>query len=185
MPTRLGTGPDFGGVALAAAEKSGAARIAVTVRVHGLPAAWRTPDAGIAIAPVDGSDSPQWLPLAAASADDDALALACTLARAGDVTIALASNAECAAHGYLVRKTVAVRAAGPVEFDGSASQVHFRLPAGSQHSCPVRIVRGDDPAWLPMHVAPSGLLVARETATAVWLGHGSYELCDPLRPDQG
>lgn len=182
-PARLPSSPDYGTVALAACEQPPAARIPITVSVRNVPAEWRTPTSGIAITLQDGSSGLVWLPLAAATNEDGVLVLPHVLPQAGEIVVALASAPQFATHSYLARSTVVVPATTTVELDGSAAAVTFRLPAGAKHSCPLRVRRTDDASWLPMDGAAAGLEVGAGAPARLWLGNGSYELGDPLRPE--
>jgi hypothetical protein len=182
-PARLPSSPDFGSVALAAYERVPAARIPINVSVRNVPAEWRTPSSGVAIALQDGSSGVTWLPLATAANEDGALVLLHVLPHAGEIVVALATAPQFATHSYLARRVVVVQATTTVDVDGSAAAVTFRLPAGAKHSCPLRVGRTDDASWLPMDGAAAGLELDAGAPTRLWLGNGSYELGDPLRPD--
>lgn len=184
LPTRLPTNPDFGRVALAANDRRPGISVPVTVRVHGVPAGWNTASAGVALFPSDGSRGLVWLPLATAAQQAGSLVLQYELARGGEVVATLAAARAYALHSYLARCITQVEDATTIDIDATAQHTGFKLSAGGKHLGPFRITRTDDPHWLPMDVATTGLTLASDAPIWLWLGRGSYELCDPLQPDR-
>jgi hypothetical protein len=149
-----------------------------------MPEQWRTDAAGLGVMPASGGGNLVWLPFGAASAREP-LELPFTLPEAGDVIVTVAATRAFATHGYLTRQTVTVPTGGGlVPIDVDAAEVALHLPAATPHGVLLQLVRIDDPHWLPLAFAPSGLLLAPGAPRRLWLGAGGYELRDPLDPER-
>lgn len=183
-PERLPANPDFDRVALAASDRRARETVRMTLHLRGVPPAWRTETAGVAIFPADATSGLSWLPLATASEQAGTLVLQHTLPRGGEVVATLATARAFALHSYLARSVALVADGGTIELDATAAPVSFRLPHGAQRIGPLRIARVDDPSWVAMDVAATGLDLAAGTPRELWLGRGTYELCDPLQPER-
>ena len=187
LPERLPGGGDFAARphATNAASERHRLPVAVTLAVRGVPAGWRTATAGLAVHGADGGGDHAWLPFGDAVEIDGALRLAHTLPAGGAATVSVAAAPEFAAHGYLARQRLAVPPdGGTLDVDANASRVALHLPAATRHAVLLRLVRSDDPHWLPLAFAPSGLQLSPGGALVLWLGAGGYELRDPLEPDR-
>jgi hypothetical protein len=187
-PQPLAPGPEFARGARAANAAIRGARapaIALTLRIRNLPAGWLGPDAGVAVAAANGNPNLTWTPLAAPSSPGGDVLLEHTVPVAGDHVITVAARREFAVHGYLARTLAAVPPGGTtVDVDASAARIAFELPPQAGAATIVRLVRTDDPHWLPGAGAPSGVRLQPRTTTWLWLGAGRYDLCDPLQPER-
>ncbi|MBX3462069.1 MAG: hypothetical protein KF830_02785 [Planctomycetes bacterium] len=161
-----------------------------TVRLHGFALEALGPAAGIATYDAHTGADFAWTPLSAGMPlDDDAWSLpSATLVR-GDLVVALASAPGLARHGYVARTIVAGDrgAAGQalvVDLRGGITTVRFELPASAQRAGPLRLVRCDDPQWLPTFHAATGIELQAGQPTALALGAGDYELIDPIAPER-
>jgi len=64
------------------------------------------------------------------------------------------------------------------------SPTRFELPSGRGRAGPLRLVRVDDPQWLPMEHGTTGVLLADTESVTLLLGAGTYELQDPIARDK-
>ncbi len=186
LPQPLAPGPEFARpprAADAAGTRTVAPQpLAVTFRVHGVPAAWRTERAGLGVFPADGSSGVVWLPLADPAGADGVVGVDHTVPRAGEYVVGVAAERGMAVHGYLTRARTRIAASGSVEIDVTAARVALELPPNVASTQLLRLVRSDDPHWL-LADATSGLTIAPKTRRWLWLGAGGYDLCDPLQPE--
>lgn len=183
MPTRLSSDPNFGRLALAASNQRPTAPIAITLRLRGVDPEWRTEECGVAIGSRDGGSGLAWIPLSSATAEQGVYTLHHRLSRSDEILVAVAASRACALHGYLARSAFTVTEPTTLDLDASASRVTFRRPGSKRHLGPLRIVRSSDAHWVPMAGAAAGLVLAQD-GSQLWLGHGSYELCDPIHNDR-
>lgn len=171
----------------ATGRKHGVAPFSITVVVRGVPAALRTTTGGVWLARADGQGNRTWLPwhdpsATPATADQDIVWTA-TLDHVGDHVVAAATAHEFGQHGYLARRTATCTGPATIDLDASTSEVVFRLPPLARQVGPLRVARVDDPQWLPAAALPTGLSLAPGSPVRCRLGHGAYELHDPLRPE--
>lgn len=179
-PTRLAGDPNFGRLALAANDLRHTTPIPITVRLRGVDPGWRTESCGVAISSRDGGSGLVWLPLTAATLDQGTYTLQHRLTKGDEILVAVAASRACALHGYLTRSAFTVSEPATLDIDASATRVAFRGPGTSRHLGPLRIVRSSDAHWVPMAGAAAGLVLSSAN-DELWLGQGSYELCDPIR----
>lgn len=130
----------------------------------------------------DGSDY-RWTPLQNCERTDDRFRLSVPVIAAGDRIVALAQRESHALHAPLARTTIQaelVGAATPPRLSVILAEVELQLPENVASAGPLQLRRGDDPSWLPMGEASSGVFLRRGTVTKVLLGAGRYELGAPL-----
>ncbi|MBL9076870.1 MAG: hypothetical protein JNL08_05170 [Planctomycetes bacterium] len=140
-------------------------------------------EAGIATYDASTSADFTWTPLAGAAVVDGSVAVTVRTHARGALLVALAAAPAWARHGYLVRTRIDVPADATtyaVELPVATAAVQLTLPAGATHAGPLRLVRCDDPQWLPTLHAATGLVLERDRPTTLVLGAGSYELVDPI-----
>jgi hypothetical protein len=183
-PARLPTSPAFARPADASATTAGAATTPVEIRVRNLPEALRTGSSGVATFVASTGAGFTWMPLAeATSAADGDLVVHARVHTGEQCIVTLATARAFAQHGYLARTQLGggAEATGEVALDVAVSTIRFELPANARRAGPFRLVRVDDPQWLPMHHGSTGISLA-QGAVSVLLGAGQYELCDPIAP---
>lgn len=108
----------------------------------------------------------------------------------GDLDITIAPSAELARHSYLVRRHLAAAERrqdqrGAVTLSALPTEVAFVLPVsppGETCRGPWRLVRLDDPNWIPQQLDSTGVFLNSERTTTLLLGPGRYQLQDPLEP---
>lgn len=182
-PERLTTSPDFARTAVEASQLSGERRpgiLAVELQVSG--ASLLGAEAGCAsFLALDGSEF-QWTPLDRCERTATGFVVRVPVFAAGDRVVVLAQREPFAQHAHLARMTVPASQVGatPVRFPVALAEVELQLPANAPSAGPLQLRRSDDPRWLPMHHASSGLFLRRGTVTRVLLGAGRYELGAPL-----
>ncbi|MFO1077650.1 MAG: hypothetical protein U1E73_07975 [Planctomycetota bacterium] len=153
------------------------AGIAVEIRLQAPPSA--LPNGGVALTSANGTDS-TWIPFASLPADDGGtVRFAWAGERAGGTVAIAASEAE-ARHAYLAR--FRHDSGSTMQIDFAAHTVALQSPATRGFVGPLRLVRTDDPGWLPLGLAAAGLFV--DTETRLLLGAGDYELVDPIDDTQ-
>lgn len=155
----------------------------LTVTAHGLPATLDLAVAGVAVFLADSGGEFTWTPFTHASGNRAAgLTVRPTVRGTGPFVITVAAERAFARHGYLARGSCDLTAdsAPAAVLDASAAVVEFHLAPGQRRAGPFRLVRSDDPSWAAMPAGTTGLTVAG-TEPARWLlGHGRYELLDPI-----
>lgn len=182
-PERLTTSPDFARTAVEASQPSGERRpgiLAVELQVTG--AALLGAEAGCAsFLAHDGSEF-QWTPLNRCERTASGFVVRLPALAVGDRVVVLAQREPFAQHAHLARTTVPASQVGasPFRFPVTLAEVELQLPANAPSAGPLQLRRSDDPNWLPMHDASSGLFLRRGTTTKVLLGAGRYELGAPL-----
>lgn len=183
-PERLPTNPEFARTAVEASQASGERRpgfLAVELQVSG--AALLGAEAGCAsFLAHDGSEF-RWTPLDRCERTADGFVLRVPVYATGDRVVVLAPSERLAQHSHLARTTIPaseVAAATPHRFAVALAMVELQLPANAASAGPLQLRRRDDPRWLPMLDASSGLFLRRGTTTRVLLGAGRYELSAPL-----
>lgn len=187
-PERLPTAPEFA----RRAEPASAARErppspAIAIRVRALAKEQRTPTMGIATFDATTGAGFVWMPLAEATDAGDDLLVHTTPVGSGEHCATLATAREFARHGYLARSRFVLpsgaTATADVVLDASMGVARFELPRGSVRAGPLRLVRADDPHWLPMQHGATGVSLTAAEPTTLLLGAGVYELQDPIAPE--
>jgi hypothetical protein len=187
-PQRLARDPQFDTQQFAVGRDSApivGRKIAITLR--DLPATLATTTAGVATFQADTGADFVWTPLSTATASaNGALLLESRAFAAGDLVVTLASARSFARHGYLARTRLALPPATDaevaVELRLRLGRVRLRLPDTDLTPVPLRLVRTDDPEWLPMEFQGGSVQVPRGGELQLLLGAGSYEVRDPLAP---
>ena len=184
QPERLPGGPELSRTAIEASQATGARPpgfLAVQLQVNG--ASLLGAEAGCAsFLARDGSDY-RWTPLDRCERTTEGFLLRVPVVAAGDRVVVLAMTEGLAQHAHLAHMTIPahqVGAATPPRFQVALAEVELRLPADAASAGPLQLRRSDDPSWLPMLRASSGLFLRRGTITKVLLGAGRYELGAPL-----
>jgi hypothetical protein len=183
-PERLPASPEFARTAVEASQASGERRpefLAVELVVTG--ASLLGSEAGLASFLLhDGSDF-RWTPLDRCERTADGFLLRVPVIAAGDRVVVLAQTERFAQHAHLARTTIPAQQIGtatPARLQVALAEVELQLPANVASAGPLQLRRSDDPRWLPMHDASSGVFLRRGTITKVLLGAGRYELGAPL-----
>lgn len=159
---------------------------AIPIRVQGVPDELRADrGAGIATFQAETGADFTWSPLSAATAGADGSLLVTTTAFArGEIVITLASDRRFARHGYVARRSLVPPASGVttalVDFPVQTGTVLLRLREPAASTTSMRLLRRDDPLWLPMQQGGSGLVLPVGGELRLLLGAGDYELQDPL-----
>ncbi len=188
-PTRLAGDPAF---ARSAAPATGTREIPVATRLRivmkGIAPSLRTADSGVACFDATSGAGFVWTPVSEAAERDGSLELDVTVHGSNAQNVTVASKREFARHGYLAlaRWDPRSSSAGSTEvvLDATAQNVSFALPPSAQRAGPLRILRLDDPQWLPMELASTGLYLTRGATTTMLLGSGVYELGCPIDPER-
>lgn len=187
-PERLPASPEFARraePATAARERAPAPTIAI--RVRALAKEQRTPAMGVATFDATTGAGFVWTPLADASEADGDLLIRTAANGTGERCATLATAREFARHGYLARSRFVLPAgagsAVDVVLDATMGTARFELPRGSVRAGPLRLVRTDDPHWLPMENGATGVSLTAPDPTTLLLGAGVYELQDPIAPE--
>lgn len=155
----------------------------LTITAHGLPASLDLAVAGVAVFLADSGGEFTWTPFAHASGNRaTGLSVRPTVRGPGPFVITVAAERAFARHGYLVRGScdLAADRTPAAVLDASAAVVEFRVAAGQRRAGPFRLVRSDDPSWAAMPAGTTGLTVAGTEPVRWLLGHGRYELLDPI-----
>jgi hypothetical protein len=187
-PKRLPPDPGFDQQTFAASasrEPAMGRRLRITLR--GVPAELRTPAAGVASFQASSGSDFVWSPLATATGGNEVIELLTTVRGSGDVVVTLAAARPFARHGYLLRQQVAANGDGAelrVDLTLTTARVRLRLLDPDIASLPLRLVRRDDPQWLPMELGGGSIVVPRGGELTLLLGAGDYELRDPLAPSR-
>jgi hypothetical protein len=186
-PSRLPASSDFTRTVPATAANARPGRLAVTVVVRGLPPELRGDHTGVALAPTSAAGESIWLPLTAAvvtPAGD--LELTTAVAVVGEHAATIATEPFAATNGWIARTTANITGSGArIELDASAVQVRFEPAAGVRHAGPFWLRRRGNAEWQAPGSAAAGIGVRDGLPCTLWLGHGDYELCDPLRTEPG
>ena len=184
QPERLAQSSEFARTAVEASQASSDRQpglLAVELQVSG--ASLLGADAGCAsFLAHDGSDY-RWTPLSRCERTADGFVLQVPVVATGDRVVVLAQSEPLVQHAHLARTTIRaqqVGAATPFRFPVAVAEVELQLPANVPSAGPLQLRRIDDPRWLPMHDASSGLFLRRGMVTKVLLGAGRYELGAPL-----
>lgn len=186
-PERLPPAPEFAREAMPAAAQRDATTTEIVVRLPHLPAVAAGTSAGIATYDARTGADFTWTPLERATSGTDGAGLVVrTRSRVrGDVVIAFATAPQWARHAYLTRTSADAARAGSaplhVDLPVAIATVELVLPATAGGAGPLRLVRCDDPQWLPSADAATGIALGDAGATLL-LGVGDYELVDPIDP---
>ena len=188
-PTRLAPRPDHVAAVPASARRPLVVAATLQVREVGVPAAFRD-RLGVATFGLAGGGNFQWTPLAAATSAGDDLLVEAAVPVGTALQVTLAATREQARHDYLAK--IAMPAldghdAAATVLHADFREVAFELPespAATISRGPWRLVRTDDPQWLPLQLASTGLYLDGDAATRLLLGAGSYRLEDPLEPER-
>lgn len=172
----------------ATAERPAPIASSVVIHLHSLPAASRTATMGVATFDATNGSGFVWTPLTAANEQaDGSLLLRATVHDTSEQSVTFATDRAFARHGYLARsRFVPDRRSGEVavSLDATTNLIRFELPPTATRAGPLRIVRLDDPTWMPMEHGTTGLSVTSSGPTTVLFGAGEYELQDPLVPER-
>lgn len=138
------------------------------------------PEAGIAAFATDSGRTIAWLPLHTGQRTKDGWHWQLRLPRQA-VTLSLAATAQQSRHSYLARVDLPAGDSRPAatHFEVGASPAALKLPPGIAQAGPFRLVRKGDADWR----YPSGHGLFLPDLDGHRLGHGSYELIDPIDPD--
>lgn len=183
-PERLPASPEFARTAIEASQASGERRpefLEVALQVTG--ASLLGTEAGCASFLAHDASDFRWTPLDRCERTAVGFLLRVPVVAAGDRVVVLAMTEGLAQHAHLAHMTIPahqVGAATPPRFQVALAEVELRLPADAASAGPLQLRRSDDPSWLPMLGASSGLFLRRGTITKVLLGAGRYELGAPL-----
>ena len=187
LPQRLPPAPEFAWQALPAAAQRDVTTTEVIVHLPHLPALVAGTSAGIATYDARTGADFTWTPLEETSTgpDGDGLSVRTRTRVRGEFVVAFAAAPQWARHAYLTRTSTDAGRAGaaPLHVDLSVAiaAVELALPATAADAGPLRLVRCDDPQWLPPSEAATGVTVGA-AGTTVLLGVGDYELVDPIDP---
>jgi len=184
-PARLAPAPEFARFAAPATfQRPMPVTAEVAIRVRGLPAALRTPDMGIATFDAITGAGFAWTPLGDAANGTDDVVVRAAAHGTCEQSVVLATQRAFARHGYLARTrfTPTRGTAGDVVLDSVVSATRFELPKGAARCGPLRLVRVDDPQWLPMENGTTGVVLTGTKPLMLLLGAGTYELQDPIDP---
>ncbi|MBL8750975.1 MAG: hypothetical protein JNK78_17580 [Planctomycetes bacterium] len=160
----------------------------LTIRVKGIAPSLPAAHAGVACFDATSGAGFVWTPLSEAAERDGSLVFDVTVHGSNEQNITVASTREFARHGYLAlarwdpRRSS--RGSTEVVLDATAQNVSFALEPSASRAGPLRILRLDDPQWLPMELASTGLYLTRGAAATMLLGSGVYELCCPIDPER-
>jgi hypothetical protein len=183
-PTRLAASADFANTSAASLHRSPAA-LTLTIQVQGLPTPLRNGACGVAIEPVHGHGVRQWLPFPPADGPDATLELRTVVGHQGDYACTVASCPAAASRGYFARAVATIgRDGATITIDARATLLTFAPAKDVQHAGPFRLTRSNDPRWTAPGSAAAGISIRDGAASSIWLGHGAYELGDPLRPER-
>ncbi|MCA8965663.1 MAG: hypothetical protein H6838_12105 [Planctomycetes bacterium] len=190
LPERLPPRRDLNEPVAASGSRPLIATEDLTVVVTGIDENRRAQLGVATFASVTGADF-AWTPLTAGSVGEDgAITLHCVTPARVDIEITLSSAAQHARHAYYARQqlTAAARRDGAsptVTLAATIEEVIFELPEsplGQACRGPWRLLRIDDPRWLPQQLASTGIYLSGETPSMLSLGAGRYQLQDPLDP---
>lgn len=182
-PQRLPAGEGFALRAVTAtAERTQPSARAVTIELHAVPREHLGSEAGVATFQAETGADFVWTPLQTAEpTTDGGLRIRSTALATGDLMVTLATDRRYARHGYLVRQRIpADSLTTPTQLTVAAELVELLLPAGTDHAGPLQLRRIEDPQWLPMHDASTGVRLATGARKKLLLGAGAYELAAPL-----
>lgn len=186
-PTRLPPAPEFARFAApATVQRPMPVTASVTIRLRGLPTAVRTAEMGIATFDAVTGAGFSWTPIGDAANGTDDLVLRAEFHGTCEQAVVLASQRAFARHGYLARTTFTPsrNPTTEIELDSMVSTTRFQLPNGALRSGPLRLVRVDDPQWLPMENGTTGVVLASAEPATLLLGAGTYELQDPIHREK-
>ncbi len=178
-PTRLADSADFARTMPPAPERGDPTFAELTIEVAGLPPAWRSPSAGLAVTMRGGAGAIAWTPLPDAAGDDGVRRIRQACAIGDEVVVALAPARTNALRSYFARASTTVAAASTLRLDAAGAEVVIRRAADGQRGGPFQLRRDDDDAWLPAD-APAG--VHLDAPLRLWLGAGAYTLRDVAAP---
>lgn len=165
-------------------------RVTVPIRVQESLNSIKDEHAGIATFDSKTGADFQWYPLNEALRGDNQFLLVTSDAESNStLTVTLAAKRDYARHGYLARRDVEIATpangvVAMVTLPSEAFAVQFELPNETDRAGPLRLVRVDDPLWLPMRHSSAGLTLRKDHPTTLKLGAGDYRLEDPIVPDQ-
>lgn len=185
-PDRLPTGGDLAPRPLASGRGRPSPRSqVVTVDLHAPPLAFLGAEAGVATFQAETGADFVWTPLQGATPiANGGLRIQSAALATGDLMVTLATHRRYARHGYIVRLRVPAATltakSEPVQLTVVAEMVELLLPTGSEQAGPLQLRRTEDPQWLPMQQASTGLVLTTGVQTKVLLGAGTYELASPL-----
>lgn len=183
-PERLPTSPEFARTAVEASQAGSERRPGfLAVELQGNGASLLGAEAGCATYLAHDGSEFRWTPLDRCERTDRGFLLRVPVVAAGDRVVVLAPSERLAQHSHLARTTIPanqVGAATPHRFVVALAMVELQLPANVSSAGPLQLRRSDDPRWLPMLDASSGLFLRRGTTTRLLLGAGRYELAAPL-----
>ena len=157
----------------------------MTVDLHAPPLAFLGAEAGVATFQAETGADFVWTPLQGATPiANGGLRIQSAALATGDLMVTLATHRRYARHGYIVRLRVPAATltakSEPVQLTVVAEMVELLLPTGSEQAGPLQLRRTEDPQWLPMQQASTGLVLTTGVQTKVLLGAGTYELASPL-----
>lgn len=188
-PTRLAPRVDHVAAVPASARRPLVVAATLQVRVAGVPSAFRE-RLGVATFGRFGGGNFQWTPLTTATADGADLLLEAAVPVGTEIQVTLAASREQARHDYLAKTSVAAldgQSTARTLLRADFREVAFELPespAATISRGPWRLSRTDDPQWLPLQLASTGLFLQGDAATRLLLGAGAYRLEDPLEPER-
>lgn len=185
-PATLGADAAFARVATPAAARRPPQATTLHVRLRNLPPSARTATMGVATFETLSGASFTWTPLTDANTDGAVMVATVSLSDAAERTVTLATEQAFARRGYVAcsRITPPLDAGtADLELDAAMHPTHFALATVGGRAGPLRVVRLDDPQWLPMaHL--TGLSVTAGAPVTMTLGAGAYELRDPIDPER-
>ena len=178
-PTRLVDSADFARTMPPAPERGDPTFAELTIEVVGMPPAWRSPSAGLAVATRGGAGGIAWSPLPDAPGGDGVLRFRQACAIGDEVVVALAPARTNALRSYFARAATTVAAASTLRLDATGAEVVIRRAADAHRSGPFQLRRDDDESWLP---ADASAGVHLDAPLRLWLGAGAYTLRDAAAP---
>ena len=185
-PARLPAGSEFARTAPASGSTERSPRQPLTIVLRDLPAPLRADPVGVSVTPLDGPGDYIWLPLSLASPMPNGdLELATSVFGTGEFAATVALDPFAAKASWLARTTARVGTGQDrIVLDAAAVEVTLRPAEGVRHAGPLWLRRRDAAEWQAPGAAAAGVSVRDGKASLLWLGHGDYELCDPLRPER-